>query len=593
MRFTSQGRFDERLAVSFIIIALLLCSPLFVSSSSQIKNPDTIIVATIGEPESLDPAWAYDTASGEVIFNVYETLIFFKGNRTDVFEPRIAESWTISEDGLTYKFKIRKGIKFHNGNPLTPEDVEYSFERAMVQDRDGGPVWMLLEPLLGIDTTREFNLSNPAEAEKLGRMIDEAVEVQGDYVIFHLKRPYPPFMCILAQSWASIVDKEWCIEQGDWPGWKDYKQWVKYNNPKVPPLQEKMMGTGPFKFVRWEHGVEVVLERFEEYWRGPAKIKRVIIKRVPEWSTRKMMFLAGDADIIDVPRAHIKELEGIKGIRCYKNLPTLVLSPAMFFQFKIASDSPYVGSGKLDGKGIPLDFFSDKNVRLAFTYAFDYDRFIKEAFLGEAIRPANPIIKGLPFYWPEAPRYEFNLTKAKEYFKKAWGGKVWERGFYMEICYNVGNIARKIACEIIKYNVESLNPKFKIRIRAIEWPIFLRDMVAGRMPIFLVGWLADFPDPHNFVHPFMHSKGAFAGWQHYKNPLVDKLIKEGISTLDPAKREKIYRKLAIIYYEDVPSVPLAQPLGRHYERDWVQGWYYNPIFPGIYFYTLWKGYPKK
>ena len=555
-----------------------------------IKNPDTIIYATIGEPETLDPAWCYDTASAEIIFNVYETLIFFKGNRTDEFEPLLATEWWISDDGLTYIFKIREGVKFQNGNPLTPEDVEYSIERAMVQDRDGGPVWMFLEPLLGIYCTRDFNLSDPEVAKQVGHMIDDAVESNATHVIFHLKMPYPPFMQILAQSWASIVDKEWCIEQGDWPGWVDYVQWVKYNNPEVPPLQEKMMGTGPFKLERWEHGVEVVLVRNDNYWREPAKIKRAIIKTIPEWSTRKLMFLAGDADIVYVPREHIKEIEGVPGIRYVKDLPTLVCSPALFFTFHIDPESPYIGSGKLDGNGIPPDFFTDINVRKAFAYAFDYDTFIKDAYLGEAIRPANPIIKGLPFYDPNDPKYEFDLEKAEEYFKKAYDGKLWEVGFYLEIVYNAGNIPRKTAAEILKHNIESLNPKFKVYVRAIEWPTMLRAMVKGQLPVFLIGWLADYPDPHNFVHPFMHSAGAFAAWQGYKNPEVDALIEEGIRTLDPAKRNEIYRELARIYYEDVPSVPLAQPTGRHYERDWVQGWYYNPIHPGIYFYVLWKGY---
>jgi len=397
-------------------------------------------------------------------------------------------------------------------------------------------------------------------------------------------------MAILAQTWSSILDKEWCIEQGDWPGWKDYVQWVKYNNPETPPLQEKMMGTGPFKLDRWEHGVEVVLTRNDNYWREPAKIKTAIIKKVDEWSTRKLMFLAGDVDIVYVPRAHIKELEGVPNIRVYKDLPSLVLSPGMFFTFDIASDSPYIGSGELDGNGIPTDFFSDVNVRKAFAYSFDYDRFLEEALLGEAVRPANPIIEGLPFYWEDAPKYEYNLTLAEEYFKKAWGGEVWEKGFSLTITYNVGNLERKTACEILKYNIESLNPKFKIYIRAVEWPTFLRDMVKSRLPIFLIGWLADYPDPHNFVHPFMHSKGTFAAWQHYSNPEVDELIEEGIETVNATKRAEIYHKLAILYFEDVPSVPLAQPVDRHYERDWVKGWYYNPIYPGVYFYPLSKGY---
>ena len=102
----------------------------------------------------MDPAYSYDTASGEIIQSVYETLLFFKGESTTEFEPILATEWNVSADGKTYRFKIREGVKFHNGNDLTPEDVEYSIERGMVQDYGAGPQWMLFEPLLGIQTSR-------------------------------------------------------------------------------------------------------------------------------------------------------------------------------------------------------------------------------------------------------------------------------------------------------------------------------------------------------------------------------------------------------------------------------------------------------
>jgi len=566
----------------------------------EIKNPNIMIEATIGEPETLDPAWAYDTASGEIIFNIYETLIFFNREKVDQFIPLIAkevpsvENGLIKDNGLTIIFPIREGIKTHDGGVITPEDVEYSFERAMIQERDGGPVWMLLEPLLGVETLADLgNLSNPEDAARIGEMIDKAVEIEGKNIVFHLKRPFPTttFFQILSQTWSSIVDKECAIKHGAWPGEKDnwLEVFAKYHNPEVPELQDADCGSGPFMLEKWEHGKEVSLIRFNEYWRGPAKIERAIIKKVDEWSTRKLMFLRGDADIIYVPRQYMKELEGAEGVRVITNLPTLAID-ALFFTFETDPNSPYIGSGKLDGKGIPPDFFKDINVRKAFAYAFDWDTYIQEAWMGEAEHVPGPIPKGLPFFNPDQPKYEFNLTKAEEYFKKAWNGEVWEKGFYLEILYNVGNIPRKTAAEILKENIESLNPKFKIYIRAVEWPTYLRAMVKGQLPVFLIGWLADYPDPHNFVHPFMHSSGAFSAWQKYSNPRVDELIEKGITETDPAKRRDIYYELQRIYYEDTPSVVLEQPLARHYERDWVQGWYYNPIYPGIYFYALSKGY---
>ncbi len=556
----------------------------------EVKNPDKLIVATIGEPETLDPAWAYDTASGEVIFNIYETLIFFDRDKVDQFIPMIAEqvpsveNGLIRDNGMTIVFPIRSGIKFHSGRELTPEDVEYSLERVLVMDRDGGPSWMLLDPLLGVETTRDDEGNLVVTWEQ----IDQAVEVEGNNVVLHLAKPYPITVLfqILSQTWSSIVDKQCAIEHGAWPGTPE--TWQDYNNPEVPPLQEADCGSGPFMLDRWEHGKQVVLKRFDDYWRGPANFSEFIIMKVDEWATRKLMFLKGDVDMAYVPRQHMKEIEGAEGIRVYKNLPT-VSNAAVFFTFEVDPNSPYIGSGRLDGNGIPPDFFSDVNLRKAFAYSFDFDRYIEEAWFGEAVRTPGPIPQGLPGYDPNLPMYEFNLTKAEEYFKKAWDGQVWEKGFYFELLYNVGNVQRKTAAEMIKENVESLNPKFKIYVRGVEWPEYLKAMVRKQLPMFIIGWLADYPDPYNFVFPYMHSSGTFAAWQGYSNPHVDELVEELITTSDQNRRIEICRELTQIYYEEVPSFIIYQPLGRHYERTWVHGWYYNPIYPGIYAYPLWKG----
>jgi peptide/nickel transport system substrate-binding protein len=163
----------------------------------------------------------------------------------------------------------------------------------------------------------------------------------------------------------------------------------------------------------------------------------------------------------------------------------------------------------------------------------------------------------------------------------------------MTILYNTGNEPRRIAAEILKKNIESLNPKFSIEVAARDWGTYLKEMVASKLTLYIIGWLADYPDPHNFVQPFMHSAGAFSAWQGYSNPTVDDLIMQGISEIDPAKRQQIYYQLQQIYHDDVPSVPIDQALGRHYERDWVHGWIYNPIWPGEPAlcdpYLMWKG----
>ena len=165
------------------------------SASAGVKNPDTFVMADYRTVQTIDPATSYDVAGSMRIWNLYETLIFFDGSSTEKYIPLLASevptvaNGGISADGKTYTFKIRKGVKFHEGGELTPEDVVYSFKRNMIVDQDGGPMWMLLEALTGSGATRD---KDGKIIDGIFDKIDKAVEAKGDTVILHLPKPYPP-----------------------------------------------------------------------------------------------------------------------------------------------------------------------------------------------------------------------------------------------------------------------------------------------------------------------------------------------------------------------------------------------------------------
>lgn len=562
-------------------------------AEKMVKNPDTLIRVQYGTIQSLDPHRAYDTSSGQAVMNMYDPLIIFDGASTDTFIPLISEKVPTVENGLirdggkTYVFPIRKGVKFHNGKDLTPEDVEYTFERALVTDQDGGPIWMFYEPFLGIASSRDRDGNLKVDIDD----IMNAVEVEGQNVVFHLQEPYPPFLGILAQYWSGIMDKEYMIANGAWDGKK--QGWERYNNPEqgTETLYNRAMGSGPYKLEKWEPGVEISFTRNDNYFRVPAHIKNVVVKNVEEWTTRKLMFTAGDADSVQVDTMYWPEMETLDGVTIYKDLPRLS-NTAVFFNFDINTEANQtIWSGKLDGQGIPSDFFTDLNVRKAFSCSFDHETYVRDAFLGYASTPASPIVEGLPYRDPATPKYAYNLDRAKDYFMKAWGGAVWEKGFKLTILYNTGNEQREIACQMIEENVESLNPKFQIEIMNVDWGNYLNMMIARKCPLFVIGWVADFPDPHNFVHPYMHSQGDFASWQSYYNPEVDMLISEGIKNVDPDIRKDVYYKLARLYYDDIPGFQISQSLYRVHQRDWIKGYVWNPVLDHMhYFYLLKKGY---
>jgi peptide/nickel transport system substrate-binding protein len=645
-------------------------------AQGQIKNPDTVIVATIGDLETLDPAWHYDTASATAIMNMYDSLIFYDREKIDEFVPALATKWTISPDGKTYTFTIRKGVKFHEGGDLSPDDVAYSLQRGLLQDRSGGPQWVLLDPILGVSSIDE--LAKEVGDVKACEMVKEAISVQGDNVVIKLKIPFAPMLQILAGTWGSVLDKEWMFAQGDWDGqckeiayaagsvvapgdldvgraidWfgkdvyedvdKDGKvsagdkrlkevkwSWRRWHDPEAEKstIFNKANGTGPYKLEKWTPNEEIRFVRNENYWRnttaaaenerwGLAKMQRAVIKVVPEWGTRLAMFQAGDADIIAVPRAFVAQMDPLvqQGkARMYKDLPTNSTQDA-FFNFKVEEKSPFV---PLLGRDKKPDLLSDIHMRKAFNYCFDTDTYIKEAWLGEAKRRRGPIPSGLLGYNPEQPVYEFSLEKCEAELKAAWDGRAWNDGFQVTLTYNTGNVQRKIAAELLEKNLESFNakrgraPSININVLDMPWPSYLKALDDEQLAVFWIGWLEDYHHPHNWVQPFMQSRGAFAGFQQFEvikdvefkptyatflpakkyanlQEMFDDLIEKALLETNIKNQEKIYfdlQKLAIDWAIDIFQ---AELLGRHYEQRWLAGWFNNPAYPGEYFFWFWKG----
>jgi len=664
--------------LSLIVISSTVLPPVF---SLQTLDTKTYYEGTIGQPRRVDPARAYDTASGELIFNVLEPLVRFNETRVlrtgidtpynytavDTFTPCLADRYTISADGLTWTFHIRAGVKFqdwkdgngtiHSGDLLTPEDVEYSFERGLVQDQLGSPQWMIYLPLTGqhgsddcFDKDRDGVL-NAAEAAAAPAVLKDLItrDDTARTVTFHLNFTFPEtaFLQILGQTWGCIVDKKMAIDYGCWDGvWDQYWiNWRRKPTNSYSPLDQRysdinpktgrpycgnhptsdypaICGTGPYKLTYWNKAtLEYRLDWFPNYWRGwpaagnPSYLETVIVRGIAEWSTRKMLFLSGDLDSAVVPRANMFELlqtsdrtsPPFPGITLFRDIEPILAEDNIFFTFEIAEGSPYIGTGKFPD-GIPRNFFASAKVRQAFAYSMDFDTLLSDAWFGEAIQPATWWVKGLaPDYEDKTlAKYELNLTKVEQLLKEAkftQGGvtkSVWDWGFTFSMLYNIGNDQRRIANQLMIDAIESLNakrtglPAFKISNVAIDWPVFLDAMEAMTMPVYQIGWLADFADGDNWVRPYMYSLGDFAYFQNvtadpnYDTNYIDNLIDEGIKTPNGPAREAIYKELQQLYIDLVPSFPCEQVTGRRWQRDWVQGWYYNALYPGMYFYHIWK-----
>ena len=632
------------LASLFLILVLATCA-----LAREVKNPDTLIYMSYGTLNSMDPAFVYDTDSGGVIMQVYENLFMWPtgtvdGNEKDLsyslaisdLQPMLAEAVPTADNGLLVEFPdgriqytipIRTGLHFHEGGTLTAEDVEYTFERGILQDRSGGPQWMYYESLSGFrywglhQLARDV-LGNPdigrgnigslsaEDQAKIYDVIDKWVEVSPDgrSVIFTLNAPYPPFLSILAHgaAWSAILDKEWVIEQGGWDGQAD--TWAAHYNPgggtaaEASELYSVTNGTGPYRLVRWDPGVERVYERFDGYWREPAPIERVVHRQVQEWTDRYLAFENMDADIVVVDPQYVPQVEVLDGVVVHRDLPRISMNPTIIYGSDLVVEgNDLVGDGQWGEDGIDSTFLNDVHVRRAFAYCFDQQFFIDEAYGSVGgFRAHGPIPRAFEWAYNPDPALliDLDLETAEQEFRAAHGGRVWDEGFTFTLVYNEGNDARRAMAEMREYNVEPLNPKFHVEILGMPWSSMLDQLITNKMPMTLVGWLMDYPDPHNFAQPFCQSNGG--GYAEFQGDtirgiyaeFIDPLILEAMQTTDQARRAELYFEISRLTVEYATYLWMPQVNGYRVSRDYIQGWAFNPAFSDPYFYSIHKTYTE-
>jgi len=437
----------------------------------------------------------------------------------------------------------------------------------------------------------------------------------------------------------------------------DGKGWYRYHNPTKSPLDDptpRMMGTGPYKLFAISYIAKFWrLVAFKDvkpvtYWgmwpshfSTPSMgyqgyLDAVTHYVVDEWLDRRTAFLACDYDFCYVPREYIGQVAGQPNVECIFPLETLAVD-ALFFTFELPENTPYAGGSGGHGypadefhlDGIPINFFGDVHIRKAFAYAFNYTEYIEEVYLGEAVHPSTPLVVGLgpkspinipvlirdggtlgnTTYLPPISVWPNDLDKMVEEFKLAFGGTLldpgdaWDIGFTFTMTYNTGSVGRLRVCQSIKEDVEANHPRATINIQEVDWDTYLADMVnspyyVAKMPLWMLGWLADYPDVYNFAGPFMFSEGDFSVFQaYYLDPSsieMDEILAASIgpeALADPDVRAGLYWEACKLYQDNMVNLPTIQGTGRHWQKTWVEGWYYNPVYPGDYFYHLWKEMP--
>lgn len=367
-----------------------------------------------GNPEHIDPARDYETAGGEILQNVYETLIWYpENNKTDAASlvPMLAtevptvENGGITSNNTTYIFNLKDNIKFHDGNTMTAEDVKFSIDRLLMYNDPQGPAWMIGEVLIpnyysyGVANFGTGNTTfNPAINQST---LDEHIWANGTSKIqFNLTKPFPAFLSAMAFTEASVVSKAFVMAHGG------------LNQSGWTYMDANTCGTGPFQLSEFVADDHIKLVRWDDYWRAPANFTTVLITQVSVDQNRVNDIKSGaSCDAAQISRAYLADVTNQTGVTLRTGEPTFNLD--CFF---LNQDLNVTGMTKTN---VPSNFFQDINVRKAFAYAFDYQKYIDQRFKGQAIQPNGAIPKGMFGYSADVPTYSFNLTLAAQYLKAA------------------------------------------------------------------------------------------------------------------------------------------------------------------------------
>ncbi|WP_205174701.1 ABC transporter substrate-binding protein [Bacillus pakistanensis] len=484
---------------------------------------ETLIFGRGGDSVGLDPIKVTDGESFKVTKNIFETLVDFGQQDTEI-HPALAEDWEISEDGLTYTFMLRKGVKFQDGTDFNADAVVTNFERWANGTKDE---FYYYASMFGGFKGDE------------GHVIKEVKAIDEHTVEFTLKRPQAPFLKNLAMSPFGIVSPKALEELGD----------KLAENPKDA-------GTGPFKFVEWKRNDKIVLEKNEDYWKeGYPKLEQVIFKSIPENSARLNALISGEIDLADgVNPSDAEQVENAEGLKLFER--------------------PSMNVGYL-GLTTTREPFNNPKVRQALNHAVNKQAIIDAFFEGKAETAKNPMPPVIAGYNDDIEGYEYDPEKAKKLLAEAG----FPDGFEMELWAmpvprpympDGQKVAEAIQADFAKIGV-------KAEIVSYEWATYLEKARLGEADAFLLGWTGDNGDADNFLYVLLDKDNIGSNnYTYYSNDELHKLLIEAQSEVDEEKRKELYKKAQEIIHADAPWVPLAHSTPLLAGKENIKNFYPHP-----------------
>jgi peptide/nickel transport system substrate-binding protein len=479
---------------------------------------DTLVFAMNTDVQSLDPQIQNDTTSEQVVKMLYNTLLKFQDDGTVVGD--LAESWSVSEDKLTWTFNLKQGVKFHNGKELTSADVKATFDRALNAEAGGLRTTEIIKMFTSVEAPDPYTVTITTDA------------------------PYGPMESLMCNMSLGIMDADYIEQYG----------------LDLGTSAEGENGTGPFKVVSWERDQEIVVERFDDYFGTPAKLQTVVYTIIPEAASRVIALETGEVDVIDKPTD-----EDLARLEADTENFTVLRKPTISQRlFRFGCNDPIISNTK---------------VRQAIVYAIDRQAIIDALFTGSGY-PSTAPLAPVTFGYSDLGEIEQDLELAKSLLAEAGYPDGFDTKIITTERYQNGiELAEIISQQLAEIGINAKIEVWEWSALSASWNGITADEFD--QPIFIMGAGPSMRDADGGLRGLYTTSETGLNdrnYGFYSNAEVDALIEQGMQETDQQKRVEIYKEaMEILYREDPVAFWLFDMYGLAITSSKVEGVTLSPI----------------
>ncbi len=516
----------------YLIAAMCLALPVSIAPASA----KTLVYCSEGSPENFYPGVQTTGTSFDANSQIYGRIVDFEAGGTKVV-PGLAEKWEISEDGTSYTFHLRKGVKWHSNKTFKPtrdfnaDDVVFAIER----------MWKKENPYFNVTSPDHSYFNDMAMPELI-----KSLEKVDDYTVkFTLNQPEAPFLANLAMEYAGIQSKEYADAM------------LKVGTPEK--IDQEPIGTGPFYLVQYQKDAVIRYKAFPQFWGGKAKIDDLVFAITPDASVRWAKLQKGECHVMPYPNP-----ADIEAMRKDSNITVL--------------EQPGLNIGYLAYQTQKKPF-DDVRVRKAVSMAIDKKAIVDGVFLGTGVAAKNPIPPSMWSYNDSIQDTPYDPEGAKKLLAEAGYPNGLETDLWaMPVQRPYNPNARRIA-ELMQADLAKIG--VKAEIKSFEWGEYRKKLQAGEHQMALFGWTGDNGDPDNFLHTLLGCASAQqtsgSNVAKFCNKEYDDIVVKAKAISDQAERTKLYEQAQVIFKKEEPWFTIAHAVQIGPIRKNVTGYKLSPF----------------